>query len=140
MNDKMPSFQQIISEGERGYDTSITGFGPDIVFGELANVIAAQNSQNRGVKFDNHTPVKIVASEEEIIKLLTGDGVYNYQEAQMEAMYMKRYGGVIFGTQVLDGKRYYDVDVNRHWMPLPEEFLEATNKSREEFPYDLGRD
>ena len=84
--------------------------------------------------------MEIIASEEEIIRLLTEGGTYNYREAQMEAMYMKRYGGVIFGTQVLDGKRYYDVDVNGHWMPLPEEFLEATNKNREEIPYDLGRD
>ena len=129
MSDKMPQFQQIVSAGEHGYDTNITGFGPDIVFSELANVIAAQNSQNCGVKFDNHTPVEITASEEEIIKLLTGDGVYNYREAQKEAMYMKRYGGIIFGTEVFEGKRYYDVDVEGHWIPLPEEFLEAHRDS-----------
>lgn len=127
------NFQQITSPGSKGYGTQITGFGPDIVFELLVEDTMRRNKENMDAMFENNTPVHICASLEQLMMFLMEGGQYTQYEARAKSMYIKKYGGFITGTEVLEGNRYYHVDCGPEaiWQILPEEFLEPIERDME---------
>lgn len=131
MDDKY-KFRQITSPGSKGYDTQITGFGPDIVFDLLVEDTMRRNKENMSAKFENNTSVSICVPTEQLMRFLLDDHCTT-SEARMTAMYIEKYGGVITGTEILEGKRYYHVECGPDgiWQILPEEFLEPIERDME---------